>query len=234
MSLVSSRFDGQLSRQNRVTLADRVYLDIKQLLLSGTIPPGEKVTLRGLAQQIGTSPMPVRDAVKRLVIEGAFDMSPSRTLRVFKPGLGAFREIVKLRCTLEGLAAFEATPRICQADINIIEQCANDYERLAHLPEPDMPEIIAANRILHFTLYRAAQMPMLVNMIENLWTQIAPVFSLSMGRTGRPLDQWESFEHHTTLVRCLRAGDAEGVRGAIVSDIQDAAVYIEKTADLPQ
>ena len=52
-------------------MADKVYLDIKRLLLSGAIPPGEKVTLRGLAQGIGTSPMPVRDAVTRLVIEGA-------------------------------------------------------------------------------------------------------------------------------------------------------------------
>src|SRR5690606_31987233 len=124
---------------------DQVYADIKQLLLSGMIPPGQKVTLRGLAGALGTSPMPVRDAVARLVNEGALEMLPNRSLRVFKPRLSEFLEIVKLRCCLEGFAAYEAAANMTPARLRKIEDYARRYYKLAHQKKFDTQAIVEAN-----------------------------------------------------------------------------------------
>src|SRR5690625_2715306 len=97
-----------LEPQKHTTMAESVYLSIRQLLLTGKIPPGERVTLRGLAKALGTSSMPVREAITQLVNDGALEVLPNRMVRVFKPKLSEFQEIVKLRCCLEGFAAKEA------------------------------------------------------------------------------------------------------------------------------
>lgn len=218
--------------QERKTLAESVYLDIKQLLRYGRIPAGEKVTLRGLAKVLGTSPMPVREAVVRLVNEGALEMLPNRSLRVYKPRLSEFLEIVKIRCCLEGYAAHEAAANLTHTKIEQIEFYADEYDRLAKDKDSDPIEIIEANRLLHFTLYEAAEMPRLIAMIENIWTQIGSMFALSMNREERDVNNWESLQHHKLLIKALWEKDANAARNAIVSDITDASIYIHSTAEL--
>ena len=229
---MDSVLEGLLQKQERVTVADQVYLDSRQLLISGAVPPGEKVTLRGLAAALNTSPMPVREAVKTLVAEGALEMLPNRSLRVPKPSLPRFREIVQIRCSLEGLATVEATKRIDDATVREIEGYANEYNRLGHQSRVNVLKIIEANRNLHLCLYRAAEMPLLVSMIESTWLKVAPLFSLTMGGQKRETDSWESFGHHDALIKMLKRRDAEGARNAIVADISDAAQYIEKAGNL--
>ncbi|AEC21977.1 GntR family transcriptional regulator [Pusillimonas sp. T7-7] len=229
---MSNTLEGLLLRQERTTMADKVYLDIKRLLLSGMIPPGQKVTLRGLAKSIGTSPMPVRDAVTRLVIEGALNMLPSRGLRVYKPTLHEFHEIVKLRCCLEGYATKEAVAVMDQKTVNKIKASIRKFDRLGHKKEMDMAAVIEANRDIHFALYAAAGMPRLETIIENIWTQIAPLFALSMNRADRRSEKWESFAHHDDLLLALLARDGQAAQDAVVADIRDAAAYIERIANL--
>ncbi|OZI70812.1 GntR family transcriptional regulator [Bordetella genomosp. 12] len=229
---MDSILQGLLQKQERITVADQIYSETRQLLMSGAVPPGEKVTLRGLAAVLNTSPMPVREAVNKLVAEGALEMLPNRGLRVPKPDLAKFREIVRIRCCLEGFAAAEAVRVIDDATVARIQAHAREFDRLGHLPRIDALKTIEANRNLHFALYEAAGMPLLVTMIENIWLQIAPLFSLSMGRKERKSESWESFAHHDRLVDALRRRDAEGARQAVVQDISDAAEYIEKTGNL--
>ncbi|KAG0755593.1 hypothetical protein G6F22_020562 [Rhizopus arrhizus] len=83
----NSILEGLLDKQERVTVADQIYQQTRQLLMSGAVPPGEKITLRGLAAALNTSPMPVREAVNKLVAEGALEMLPSRGRRVPNPSL---------------------------------------------------------------------------------------------------------------------------------------------------
>lgn len=227
--MMNKVLESLLERQERTTMADKVYEDIKRLLISGAIPPGERLTLRGLAKVLGTSPMPVRDAVTRLVNDGALHMLPNRSVQVFKPTLEQFREIVTLRCCLEGLAAHHATGKVDAATMKSIAASAAKYERAGHQKKVDTAAVIETNRELHFLLYRASGMPMLVNMIDNIWTQIAPVFALSMSVKERTIDDWESFRHHKRLIEALTDKDPDAARDAVVEDIRDAAEFIERS-----
>lgn len=229
---MANEIEGRLGRYQRKSLADQVYLDLKKLLLSGTITPGEKITLRGLAESIGTSPMPVRDAVRRLVSERALEMLPNRTLCVPTPSLKQFREIVSIRCSLEGLATETAAKKLTPAALVAIHEAKDRYEALARAQIVSTEKMVEANRELHFSLYHESGMPVLVSMIEGLWVQVAPVFSLSMSAKVREVDSMESFHHHSRLVEALKGHDAKAARDAVVADIQDAAHFIEQAGVL--
>jgi len=221
--------EGIQGRGERITMADQAYGDIRQLLITGAVPPGKRLTLRGLAKVLGTSPMPVRDAVTRLINDGALRMLPNRSVEVFKPSRCQFREIVTLRCCLEGLAAKEATGRIDAATLKQVAVHVREYERAGHRKKVNTAAVIESNRWLHFTLYNASGMSVLVSLIDNIWTRIAPMFALSMSVQQRTIETWESFGHHQRLLEALRLRDAQGAHDAIVADIRDAADFIERS-----
>jgi|SRR5690625_430233 len=223
-----------LEPQKHTTMAESVYLSIRQLLLTGKIPPGERVTLRGLAKALGTSSMPVREAITQLVNDGALEVLPNRMVRVFKPKLSEFQEIVKLRCCLEGFAAKEAVPKINEDSIQIIKSHVEKFYQLAHSESIDASAIIMANRVIHFELYASAEMPRLVKLIENLWTQIGSVFALSMDIAKRNVVDWEAFQHHERLVKGLKSGDADEVKAAVIDDILHASIFIQSVAELEE
>lgn len=217
------QLEGNVQRLKRETLGDRVYEDIKGLLLSGQMPPGQRLTLRQLANALGTSPMPVRDGVGRLVAERALEMLPNRSLVVPKPTRRQFTEIVAIRCELEGLAAARAADLMTPAKLETIKSLAAEFETHGKRARPDEVTAIQSNRKFHFAIYEAAAMPLLLDMIEKLWIQVGAFFALSMSNKMHRLKDIEAFEHHRELVAALERRDPAAARRAIADDIQDAS-----------
>jgi DNA-binding GntR family transcriptional regulator len=250
-----SVLESSVSRLARQTLADRVYADVKELFLSGQIPPGERLTLRRLAAAVGTSPMPVRDAVSRLVSDKALELLPNRSVQVSWPSRSRFEEIVLIRCNLEGLAAELAATRRTDAELSTIRAHAQMFERCVDPADPKPLEAIRANRLMHYGIYFAARMPTLQQMIEGLWLQVGPVFaatvieSLKAGGAWHPArpspaSQDETSRHdplltgtnrwHTALVEAIAAQDGTAARDAVVADIAEAAEMIIASGRLSQ
>lgn len=237
--------EASVGRISRDTLADRVYADLKELVLSGQIPPGEKLTLRRLAAALGTSPMPVRDAVGRLVSDKALEVLPNRSVQVSWPSRERFEEIVLIRCHLEGLAAELAASRRTGAQLQEIRRHARAFETVTSRATADGPGAIRANRLLHFAVYDAAGSPTLGEFIRALWLQIGPVLAVSVNdaldagsgwwRTadgssagGAPyMHRW-----HRDLVEALEARDGEAARRAVVGDITEGTAKIIESGRL--
>lgn len=89
-------------------LQERLYQRLREDLLAGRFQPGERLKIRDLANQWGTSPMPVRAALQRLVAEGALEGEAQRSLRVPLMTRERFLQILQVRLSLEGLAAESA------------------------------------------------------------------------------------------------------------------------------
>jgi DNA-binding GntR family transcriptional regulator len=211
----------------RETLGERVYEDIKSLLLSGQMPPGQRLTLRQLAKALGTSPMPVRDAVAKLLAERALELLPNRSLIVPKLTRRQFRETVAIRCQLEGLAAERAALEITATKLASIRSLADDFETHGRRELPDEIAAIQSNRMFHFAIYEAAAMPLLFDMIEKLWIRVGAFFALSMSdKMQHRLRDIEAFQHHREIVSALVQRNGEAARQAIVGDIQDAATRL--------
>ena len=195
----------------RETLNDRVYRQLRTMIMSGGVSPGKELKLRELAKELHVSLMPVRDAIGRLVVERALEMLPNRQVIVPELSLDRLLEVRRVRVVLEGeagaLAAQHATPDLLYSLRALQEKIAAPSLRKQH-------EVFALNREFHFAIYQAAQSPLLFSMIEQLWLQIGPVFNhISVDYVS------EGAEAHEKIIAALLARDAHATRAAIAEDL---------------
>ena len=227
-----SAIDG-IKKIERQTMADLVYSDLCDLLMAGQASPGEKFTLRTLAEALGTSAMPVRGAVNRLVAEQALEVLPNRSVRVPVMTRARFSEVRRIRVCLEGMAAAAAarSPSGEQlAEINVHHRA---FSSAGRKETPDVRALIRANKELHFSVYRAAAMPTLLQIIEGLWLQVGPIISIEARAAKHRLSELAAFECHQRLVDALKRGDGEAARLAVVDDITAAGDFILAHGNLP-
>jgi DNA-binding GntR family transcriptional regulator len=190
--------------------------------MAGLFKPGESVTLRGVADALGTSVMPVREAVRRLVSERALEMPSSRSIRVPLMSLSHFDELCACRMLLEGEAAFQAASRCDSALSTLLTDLDRQYS--ASAAHGDTAGLLATNQTFHFTIYRAGGSDLLFSMIETLWLQSGPYLNLLITSEDKGRDIHEKLgTSHNDLLGALARQDGEAARAAIVADIRDAA-----------
>jgi DNA-binding GntR family transcriptional regulator len=204
-----------LKPPERTTLDDRVYLELREQIISGRLRPGDSLSIRTLAGLLDVSPMPVRTALRRLADEGALDGRPNRTytIRILAPD--EFREILALRLLLEGEAAEQAAGRLGPADVARLRSI-NDH---MYRDEPfDAETFLNLNRQFHFLIYGANRAPLTMRFIESLWLQIGPLLNLVMHdshtRHGEAI--------HKAALAAAERSDGPALRKAVVTDISEA------------
>ena len=215
------------------TLGAQVLAHLRAQLITGLLAPGDKLSLRSLALQLGVSVQPVRDAVSRLVAERALEVAPKRSVQVPLMRLAQFKELTTLRLGIEGFAAEQAAHRHGGAERATLRRHEAAFRRQSQRRTPDIDAAIVANAKLHFAIYRAAGMPALVPIIEGLWLRIGPVLNLDMrGGTGR-LTSGVAMNCHAALLAAIKRGDAASARDALLEDIRSTAEFIEARGVLP-
>lgn len=215
-----------LAPVERHTLASKVYLDLRELIMSGRLAPGDRLSLRTVAGALGVSVMPVRDAVNRLVAEQALLTSPNRGFFVPRMTPDEFRELAMIRVETEGFAVEQAVLRHDLEDLEQIRREERVYRELCLTPVPDLAAAIESNMRLHFIVYRAARMPRLLGIIEALWLRAGPLIVLETRSSPGRLVSGGSYQRHAEMLAAMEAGDAKAARAAIAADIQATATYI--------
>jgi len=206
------------------SLHDAAYDQIRQALINGRFKPGQTFTIRTLASVLGTSPMPVRDALKRLVAERALELRPNRSVILPYMSRARFQEILQIRLALEPMLAARATPHIGPEQISAM---AEDHETMCKAVEQrDVTTYLAANRRFHFLLYEAASTVVMLPVVESMWMQIGPYLHevFAAKETGTVTAD----HHHIAVLRALRRQDGAAASRAIWEDISDAADGILK------
>jgi len=211
----------KLQRLSKTTLLEQAYEELKDALISGQFTPGDVLVIRQLAIEMGTSIMPVRDALQRLVAERALEMLPNRTVHVPLITRDAFDELTDIRIRLEGLATEYAAHSVTGELITALQN--QNEAMLAALRAQDAAKALEANKAFHFTIYRASESELLIGYIESLWLRIGPL----LRTPWRMAEGYAMFDRapdtHQLVIDALRQGDAEAAAAAIVKDIIDAA-----------
>jgi DNA-binding GntR family transcriptional regulator len=224
----------QINKIAHVTLSDRVYRDLRELLLAGQVRPGQKLTLKGMADALGTSQMPVREAIRHLAAEGGLEILPNRSIRVPLMTKDRFRELLQIRLALEGLAVEQAAKRITTAELKAVEELHEYLSIEMGRPNPDVSLIVQTNKRLHFAVYGASGMPQLIGLIESIWLQIGPVINLDMMTAGSSrLSEAPSLRHHAALLKGLQNKSPEESRAGLAGDLLTAAHVILARDELP-
>jgi DNA-binding GntR family transcriptional regulator len=216
----------------RATLGRQVFDHLRSLLIGGRLAPGERLSLRAIAEPLGVSMMPVREAVSRLVADGALEVLPNRAVRVPVMTLAQFRELTRLRVLIEGFAAAEAAVTITPRQLEALCVHEQAFRRESAGTQPNPARAVEENRRLHFALYTATGMPQLLAVIEGLWLRAGPVLNLDMREEPRRLKRGTAVRCHAALVQALRRRDPEAAREAVVADISAAAQHIAELGQL--
>ncbi len=192
---------------------DRVYRSLRGRIMHGQVAPGTALTLRGIGAEFGVSTTPAREAVRRLVAEGALTLSSSG--RVSTPELSNDRieELAALRALIETELASRALPRAHFALIDRLQAINNSIGDM--VARGDAVGYIRTNLEFHRTLYLRAQAPAMLAMAETVWLQLGPTMRKLYGRQGRT----ETPSGHRLIVAALRAGDEPGLRLAVRTDV---------------
>ncbi|MDR3100055.1 MAG: GntR family transcriptional regulator [Paraburkholderia sp.] len=210
----------------RQTLSRDVYAQLRELLITGQMMPGEQISLRNIAAALGVSVMPVREAVHRLVAEQALELTPNRALRVPTMSISQFGEITQIRVNVEGLATAQAAARIEADGLARLQALHERFAAEMEKAKPDGARVIAMNQAFHFAIYEAARMPMLLQMIETLWLRIGPILNHDLRSGSKRVGERVAVKHHDNLLDALRKGDSDAACAALRGDIESAAAYI--------
>jgi len=200
---------------------DRVYRSLRTQVMHGELSPGQALTLRGIGRSFGVSMTPAREAVQRLVAEGALSLSSSG--RVSAPELNNERieELATIRALLEPELGSRALPRAHAALIDRMEAInANITDAVMRA---DAITYVRSNLEFHRTLYLRAQSPAMLAMVETIWLQLGPTMRALYGRLRRNTPP----PHHRMILAALKAGDDPGLRLALRTDVTQGLRHLQ-------
>ena len=203
--------------RRRGAMQGRVLAELRHGLMVGAFVPGQTITLRRLAELLGTSPMPVREAIHQLTAANALEILPNRSVAVPRMSAERFKELTRVRQTLEGLAAEMAC---ANATPDLIRQLAAINVRLCEAVKArHILPCLAMNQEFHFTLYDAARSAIVSPLIESLWLQAGPIMYLSLTQSDMA---WDA-SCHDEVVAALKTRSPASARRAIQRDIAETA-----------
>lgn len=202
----------ELSPLTHETLSETAYATLAEALIQGRFQPGQRLKIRDLAAQLGTSVTPVRDAILRLVQDEALSFRSARDIRIPGMTLPEYLEIRAIRLALEGLAAAEAARRARGTDIAGLEALLARHETA--MKALDWREGLRANQEFHFRLAAIARMPILAAQLRRLWLRMGPLIAQTYLEGERAM-----IEHHYPVLDALRAHNPKAAERAIQDDI---------------
>ncbi|WP_374298347.1 GntR family transcriptional regulator [Paracoccus sp. (in: a-proteobacteria)] len=204
----------------RKTVQDQVYDQLREALMSGAFEARESFTIASLAERFQTSHMPVREALRRLAAENALRISPAGTAFVPDLSRDELADITRARVIIEGATAELAAPHLGPEDRAALRQIIAEHRATG--VSGDIAAMASANRRFHFHVYAAANSPILMSHIENLWLRSGPYVRFLSDRMATLLqtDYREEYaHHHEVMVDALDRGDLPAFRAAMERDI---------------
>ena len=182
------------------TIADRISRILAERIISGMIEAGARLRQDHIAEEFGTSHVPVREAFRRLEAQGLAVSEPRRGVRVAGFSLEEVREVAEMRAALEVLALRHAASHLTRAILDDAEAAiaAGDSAR-------DVQAWEEANRAFHRLILSPCRMPRLLKSIDDLQTASARfLFSGWRAEWEAPTDR-----DHRAILAALRSGQVE-------------------------
>lgn len=204
---------------SEVRASDRAYAEIRGLILAGDLAPGASVTEEALADIVGVSRTPVREALRRLESEMYVARTESQRLVVAQWSRDDVAEMFTLRAMLEGHAAARAARRISADGLEALKACNARIEQAASASEPDIPSFLAENRRFHEQIIGAAGSSRLVSMLAMLVEQ--PVVRRTAARYSAA-EVARSAHEHAELIEACSSRDADWARAVMTAHIHRA------------
>ncbi|MDY7088492.1 MAG: GntR family transcriptional regulator [Actinomycetota bacterium] len=214
------------------TLADQAYRQVRTAIATGELAPGEKVTERGMAERLAISPTPVREALRRLELDGLIERIGPRTVLVAAIRDAAIDDLAEVEVGLRGLVARFAARHATTEQLDTLDAIldraddllilAKERRRQQQPADRHLAELLDTMQEFNDTVSACAHNPVLVRMLEQSRVFSRPRRRELLLRRVAEDDTFglERYTSHRALVRALRAGDSATAERLAISDAQ--------------
>lgn len=202
---------------NYKPLREIVFESLREAIINGHLKPGERLMEIQLAEEMGVSRTPVREAIRKLELEGFVVMVPRKGAYVAGVSIKDIADVFEIRAALEGLAAGLAAERITDTELEALER---SLVKVAEASEAgDLEQLINMDTDFHDILYKASRNERLVQIVSNLREQIQRFRSTSLSHPGR---MKLALEEHKKIVEAISDRDVELARDLAREHIENA------------
>lgn len=185
-------------------LREIVFEHLRESIILGKMPPGERLMEIQLAEQLGVSRTPVREAIRKLELEGLVIMEPRKGAYVSEVSLKDIKDALEIRVSLEGLGAYLAAERI---EKNELEMLIKKHEELKeYADKKDVAGILEKDAELHEIIFNAARNSKLIDMVDSLREQVQR-FRISYVSTHEQASQL--YKEHKKIIDAIVKRDKE-------------------------
>lgn len=184
--------------------ADAAYTMIRSRIVDGGFPPGSRLVLDQLARELDVSPVPVREAIRRLEAEGYVNFQRNLGATVATIDIGVYGETMETLAVLEAAATALAAPEIGRREIRLARKINNGMA--ASLERLDPIAFTEGNRELHQLLYGGCPNHHIVEIIEREWSRLGAIRRSTFAFV--PMRARQSVAEHTELIDMIEARDA--------------------------
>lgn len=190
-----------------------VYRRLRNLILFGEMAPGQAVTIQGLVDQLGAGMTPVREAIRRLIAEGALELQGNR--RVCVPVLSPdnIEELIFARMSIEPQLTVRASNSASPRDIAELERIDSSLD--GAIASGDVQAYLQQNYRFHEKLYSMAASPILSSVALGLWLRFGPSLRVVCGRMGTQ----NLPDMHKEILAAMARGDGDGAAAAMRQDV---------------
>lgn len=185
-------------------LREVVFESLREAIITGLLRPGERLMEVQVAEELGVSRTPVREAIRKLELEGLVVMLPRRGAYVAGISVKDIADVFEVRAALEALAASLAAERITDAELEDLERSLVEITKISDTQ--DIGTIVARDTSFHDIIYRASRNSWLIQIISNLQDQIQRFRMTTLSRPGRTK---EAVEEHKKIVEAISDRNSE-------------------------
>lgn len=207
-------------------LRELVCENLRDAINKGVLSPGERLMEIQIAEEMGVSRTPVREAIRKLELEGFVVMIPRRGTYVANISIKDINEVYEIRTALDILAGGLAAERINDEEIEEMRQLLVLTEK--YIEEKNLNEIIEIDSKFHDVLYTASRNERLVNIINNLREQITSIRGQSMNYPGRLAD---TLNEHREIVESIATRDIDRAQEAVRVHLENAEQTLLQAID---
>ncbi|MEO0752115.1 MAG: GntR family transcriptional regulator [Pseudomonadota bacterium] len=190
-----------------------IYRRLREMVLFGDLAPGDAVTIQGLSQELNAGVTPVREAIRRLIAEGALEFQGNRRVCVPETTLAHIDEFVTARQWLDPHMARLATRRASRYDIKDLERIDKDLDRA--IARNDIRAYMERNFQFHHQVYVLADTPILAALAEGLWLRFGPLLRVVCAR----MVALDLPDRHQELLEAMAAKDEDAAANAFWEDV---------------
>lgn len=206
--------------QNHRPLREIVYEELKMQILTGKIVPGTRMMEVELAEDMGVSRTPIREAIRKLEKEGLVTIEPRRGAYASQISVKDMVDILEVRQDMEGLAAYFAASRMREEQFEELKRTSDAYNQAVE--EGNTANMIAYDTKFHRIIVESCNNTILVHMIEQLQELVLRFRYIYYDNFRRAENMPEE---HRQIMEAIRDGRAEDARAA-------ADVHIDRLKDM--